>query len=297
MVIQRAGFAAGFGFHGFFQHKFRGAVFLDDAQRAVAVRTKGLHGARIEDCTVAAAGQRQGGDDFAIDRTEDDTSGRAAASAATHREKNVVLGIDGQARRPVALFTEVEMAGHLEGFGVHHGDVVRVGHVKIEMSLAVRDALLDGGIGAVRADGLHLADDRTVLGIDHEEVGRTVTQNKKVVGRGVEDIAVRTRRRNGLDRFECLRVEKSRGIAGDQTGMVFRVDRDAMPGRLGQGARELVGIEVEYTDRIAAGDINPAVDAVRRDVVNPPGGGNLRGGKNLVGLGRDVVGRSDLGET
>src|SRR5438552_18532003 len=81
------------------------------------------------------------------------------------------------------------------------------------------------------------------------------------------------------------------------TGMVFRVDRDAMPGRLGQGARELVGIEVEDTDRIAAGDIDPAVDAVRRDVVNPPGGGNLRGGKNLVGLGRDVVGRSDWGET
>jgi len=76
------------------------------------------------------------------------------------------------------------------------------------------------------------------------------------VGRGVEDIAVRTRRRNCLDRFECLRVEESRGIAGDQTGMVFRVDRDAMPGRLGQGARELVGIEVEDIDRIAAGDIN-----------------------------------------
>ena len=38
--------------------------------------------------------------------------------------------------------------------------------------------------------------------------------------------------------------------------MVFRVDRDAMPGRLGQGARELVGIEVEDIDRIAAGDIN-----------------------------------------
>src|SRR6202030_3489181 len=112
-------------------------------------------------------------------------------------------------------FTEVEMAGHLEGFGVHHSDVVRVGYVKIEMSLAVRGALLDGGIGAVRADGLHLADDRTVLGIDHEEVGRTVAQNKKVVGRGVEDIAVRPRRWNGLDRFKCLRVEKSRGIAGD----------------------------------------------------------------------------------
>ena len=170
LVIQRAGFGAGFGFHGLFHRKFRRAVFLDDAQRAVAVRTKGLHGARIENGTVAAAGQRQGGDDLAVDRTQDDTSGRALApsSAATHREKNVVLGIDGQARRPFAFFAEVEMAGHLEGFGVHHGDVVRVGHVKIEMSLAVRDALLDGGIGAVRADGLHLADDRTVLGVDHK---------------------------------------------------------------------------------------------------------------------------------
>jgi hypothetical protein len=88
-----------------------------------------------------------------------------------------------------------------------------------------------------------------------------------VVGRGVEDIAVRTRRRNGLDHFECFRVEKSRWIAGDQTRMVFRVDRDATSGRLGQGARELVGVEVEDTHRIPAGDINPAVDAVRRDVV------------------------------
>src|SRR6516165_1248793 len=91
---------------------------------------------------------------------------------------------------------------------------------------------LAGTLVPFRADGLHLADDRAVLGIDHEQVGRTVTQNKKVVGRGVEDIAVRARRRNGLDHFECLCVEKSRGIAGDQTGLVFRVDRDAMPGRL-----------------------------------------------------------------
>src|ERR1700733_2376701 len=123
-----------------------------------------------------------------------------------------------------------------------------------------------------------------------------MTQKKKVVGRGVEEIAVRPRRRNGLDRFESLRVEKGRGIAGDQTRTVFRVDRDAMPGRIGQSARELVGIEVENTDRIAAGDINPAIDAVRSNVVDPPGGGNLRGGKYLVGLGRDVVGRHEGGE-
>jgi hypothetical protein len=64
-----------------------------------------------------------------------------------------------------------------------------------------------------------------------------------------------------------------------------------------QGARELVGVEVEDAHSIPTGDINPAVDAVRRNIVNPPGGGNLRGGKNLVGLGREVVGRSDLGKT
>jgi len=192
------------------------------------------------------------------------------------------------------LLTQIEMAGYFEGFGVHHGDVVSVGHVKIEMPLAVRGALLDGGIGAVRADGLHLADDRTVLGIDHEEFGSTLTQNNKVVGRGVENIAVRARRRNGL--FECLRVEKSRGIAGDQTGMVFRVDRDPMPGGVGERAHKLVRIEVEYTDRAAAGDIDAAIDTVRRDVVDPPGGRNPCGGKELVALGRDVVGRSALGE-
>ena len=84
-----------------------------------------------------------------------------------------------KSRRPVALFTQVEMSGHLEGLGIHHGDVVRIGHVKIEMSLAVRGALFDGGIGAVRADGIHLADDRTVLGVDYEDIGRAVTENKK----------------------------------------------------------------------------------------------------------------------
>jgi hypothetical protein len=67
-----------------------------------------------------------------------------------------LVTVDGQARRPVALVTEVEMAGHLEGFGVHDGDVARVGYGKIEMAGAVRGALLDGGIGAVRADGIHL---------------------------------------------------------------------------------------------------------------------------------------------
>src|SRR5262249_55190188 len=151
--IQRAGLGTGFGFHRFFDHEFRGAFFLDHTQRAIAVRAKCLHRPRIERGTVAAAGEWQRGDDFAIDCIEDHTSGRAAASAATHREKNVVLGVDGQAGRLFALLTEIEMAGHFEGFGVDYGDVVRVGYVEIEMPLAVGSTLLDGGIGAVRADG------------------------------------------------------------------------------------------------------------------------------------------------
>jgi len=100
--IERAGFGAGLGLDGFFEHEFCGAFFLDDAQRAIAVRAKSFHSARIEGSTVAAPGQGQGGDDFAIDGTEDHASGRTAPSAATHRKKNVVLGIDGQACRPVA---------------------------------------------------------------------------------------------------------------------------------------------------------------------------------------------------
>jgi hypothetical protein len=77
-------------------------------------------------------------------------------------------------RRP-CLFTHVEMSGHLESFGIDHGNVVRVGHVEIKMSLTIRGALLDSGIGAVRADGCHRADNRTVLGINHEEIRRAVT--------------------------------------------------------------------------------------------------------------------------
>ena len=70
-----------------------------------------------------------------------------------------------------------------------------------------------------------------------------------------------------------------------------------MAGRLGQRAGKLVGVEIEDADRIAAGDIKPAVGAVRRDVVNPPGGRNLSGSKDFVGLGRTVLGRRAFGET
>jgi len=75
----------------------------------------------------------------------------------------------------------------------------------------------------------------------------------------------------------------------------FPVERDAMPGGIGQGGGELVGIEVEHTDRIAASDIDPAVDAVGRDVVDPTGGGNLRGGNNFIGRRREV-GAATIGE-
>src|SRR5262249_5518057 len=122
-------------------------------------------------------------------------------------------------------------------------------------------------------------------------------QNKEVMGRGVEDISVRTRRWHGLDHFECLGVEKSRRIAGDQTSMVFRINRHSMPGGICQRAREFVGIEVEYTDCIAASDVNTAVTTVRCDVVDSSSGRNLRCGKNLVRLHCPIVGRSDKGET
>jgi hypothetical protein len=52
LVIQRAGFGASFDFHDFFEHKFRWAVFLEDAESAVAVRTKRLY-VRIENGAVA----------------------------------------------------------------------------------------------------------------------------------------------------------------------------------------------------------------------------------------------------
>ena len=86
----------------------------------------------------------QSGDDFAIFRHEDDTrafSGVPRLAAATHREKNVVLGIDGQTRRSVALISEVEMAGHLERLGIHHGDVAReLATSEAEMSRVIRGA-------------------------------------------------------------------------------------------------------------------------------------------------------------
>src|SRR5205823_4010647 len=101
--------------------------FLDDGQRAVPVRAKRFHRVRIKSRTVTAAGKRERGDDLAIDGTKYDTRGRAAVSAPTHREKDVVLDINGQARRSAALWTQVKMPGHFHGFGVNHGDVLLIG--------------------------------------------------------------------------------------------------------------------------------------------------------------------------
>lgn len=50
--VESAGFGAGFGFHCLFYFKIGRAIFFDDSQRAVAIRTESLHRVGIKSATV-----------------------------------------------------------------------------------------------------------------------------------------------------------------------------------------------------------------------------------------------------
>ena len=97
--VQRAGFGARLGLHSLFHFKVGRAGFFDDRQRAVTLRTEGLHGVRVEYAAVRTFADGHGGDDFSIVGVEDDTGLRVAA----HREENVILASKARPAGPPPL--------------------------------------------------------------------------------------------------------------------------------------------------------------------------------------------------
>jgi len=138
-----------------------------------------------------------------------------------------VLDVDGETRRPVAFFTEVEMAGPLSGFWASTTAMWVGWHVEIQMALAVRGALFDGRIRSVRAMASPCRRSNHP-GVNHEEVGRAVAENEEVVGRGIEDVAVRAGRPEWLIGSRVW-VLKKVAIAGDEAYGFPGRQRDAMP--------------------------------------------------------------------
>src|SRR5206468_6978540 len=64
LAVQRAGLGAGAGLHGLLHREIGRAVFLDDRERAVALRAEGFHRRGVEQGAVGAGADRQGGDDL-----------------------------------------------------------------------------------------------------------------------------------------------------------------------------------------------------------------------------------------
>src|SRR5439155_14919486 len=165
--VQRAGFGARLGLHSLFHFKVGRAGFFDDRQRAVTLRTEGLHGVRVEYAAVRTFADGQGSDDFSIVGAEDDAGLRVAA----HREENVILRVQGQAGRPATLAAKVVVRGDLEGFDIDDRHVVLVFDINIEIALAVAGGLF------TRAAEINRAEDGAVLGVEHCGVRRTVAEH------------------------------------------------------------------------------------------------------------------------
>ena len=85
----------GFGLHGLFHCKTRRAVFLDDGQRAIALRTPCLHRGGIESAAIRAVADGQRGQHFAVIGIEHDTD----VGFRAHGEQNVVLQVQPEAGR------------------------------------------------------------------------------------------------------------------------------------------------------------------------------------------------------
>ena len=92
--VQREGFGSRWCGHGLFHAEACGRVFLDDRQRAVALRTEGLHGRGIEGRAVTPVADGEIGDDVAIGRGENDhvlvvATARRRGCCSLHRARGL----------------------------------------------------------------------------------------------------------------------------------------------------------------------------------------------------------------
>ena len=159
--VEGAAFAAGFGLHRLLDFKGGRTRFLDDGQRAIAVRTEGFHRVRIESAAVAAAGQRKRGDDFSVVGAHDD----AGCGVAAHDEQDVVLGINPHSRRAAGFALQRIGAGQLERVGIHDADGGLVFEADINVAVQIADGLFR------RAANVNGGGGGTVIGFNYRDLG------------------------------------------------------------------------------------------------------------------------------
>src|SRR5207249_10259071 len=162
-------------------------LFLNDGQCTVAVCAECFHRRRIEYRAIGAPGERKGGEDLAVVRTEDDHLGfrcRRISRSGTRGEKDTVFRVQG---KPV---TSADVAKRIVRGRLHCLDIddrdasLRVLHDDVEHPFAIRYALFR------HAAQIDRAEHRAILGVNHSRIFRRMTEHVDSVIEGVEDNAV-----------------------------------------------------------------------------------------------------------
>ena len=280
--VEGAAFAARFGLHRLLDFKGGRAGFLDDGQRAIAVRAEGFHRVRIESAAVAAAGQRKRGDDFSVVGAHDDARGRLSA----HGKQDVVLRINPQSRRGAGLAFQRVSPRQLERVGVHHADGGLVFEADINVAVQIADGLFR------RAADINGTHHRAVLGVNHRNLRGLMTEDINLFGGRFKQDAVRAGGHvNFLDGLHGLGIKHGDWPAAAESMLGLGVHHRAVAARAGNRAEALVGVEIENHDLVAARNINPAAGAVGNHIINPARPVGLGDVENFIRLRR----RSGLG--
>src|SRR5579862_286958 len=196
--IQRGGFATLLGLHSLSRCEARGAVFLDDAQRAVALRTPGFHGVRVETSAVGAVTDGDSRQHFSVIRVHDDAYIRPRA----HGKENMVLGIQAQSAGFAGAVTEVIFRDDLHGFDIDDRDLLLVLDIHIQLSLAVALGLLHGAADVNRSDH------RAVLWINHCNARALMAEDINALCERFQHDAIRTALDlNAFDLLHRFRIE------------------------------------------------------------------------------------------
>ena len=148
LAVEGAGLCPRLGLYCLFHFETCRAVFLDDSQRAVALRTEGFSGGGIESAAVGSVADRQCGDDLSVIGIEDHTGGGLVA----HSEENMIFRVQTQPARPAALSAEVVLGNDFERVDIDHRDLVLVLQINIQTALAVAGGLLRRTTQVNRAD-------------------------------------------------------------------------------------------------------------------------------------------------
>ncbi len=238
---------------GLFDFKTGRAIFLDDRQRAVALRAELFHRRGIEHGTVRGSGEWEGGrifPSFALRITMfvfgGSLGGKSARQAA---KRDLVLGIERQTVA-IPLIAKRIVGRGLHRFLIHDGDAaLRVLHDDVECAFAVRDAFFG------HAAQIDLARRSSRLSIDHRGVFGRVTEDVDALVGSVEEDAVGLGAADvdRLDQLQRLGVEHRGGLAAGEAVSGFGIDHRSIAADAGDLANRREGIEVEHGDAVRDG--------------------------------------------